>query len=397
MKYPNSVEVVIGTVKMGSLNKILVQSMSNTPTADVKATVEQILELANAGSVLVRMTVNDIEAAKAVPIIAVKVREKFPDLALVGDFHFNGNILLKKVPECAKSLDKYRINPGNVDDKNFREMIEMALKNKKAVRIGVNAGSIDSKILDQLMEKNAKLDEPQSVQKVLVQAVSESALKSAKLAEKWGLPKHRLVLSAKMSEVRSTIEVYEQLAKKNYALHLGLTEAGMGDWGVVSSSVVLGVLLHKNIGSTIRISLTPTYGVPRTKEVEICQILLQSLGLKSFRPQVTSCPGCGRTSGVFFQKLATRVNQKIDEKISEWRIIYPGIENLKVAVMGCIVNGPGESKYADIGISLPGKMEKLIAPVYIEGTYVKALKGNDIEEQFLEILEKYVKARFGGT
>ena len=389
--------IQIGDIFIGDKYPVVVQSMTNTDTADIKATVKQILELYEAGAEIVRFTINNFEAAKATPTIVERVRTKVNKIGLVGDFHFNGNKLLKRFPDCAQALDKYRINPGNVDDKNFREMIEMALKNKKAVRIGVNAGSIDSKILDQLMEKNAKLDEPQSVQKVLVQAVSESALKSAKLAEKWGLPKHRLVLSAKMSEVRSTIEVYEQLAKKNYALHLGLTEAGMGDWGVVSSSVVLGVLLHKNIGSTIRISLTPTYGVPRTKEVEICQILLQSLGLKSFRPQVTSCPGCGRTSGVFFQKLATRVNQKIDEKISEWRIIYPGIENLKVAVMGCIVNGPGESKYADIGISLPGKMEKLIAPVYIEGTYVKALKGNDIEEQFLEILEKYVKARFGGT
>ena len=399
--------VQIGSIKMGKDYPIVIQSMTNTDTSDIKATVAQILELYNAGSEIVRITVNDEAAAKAVPEIVKKIKgsiaiqnsptrgseKNIP--AIVGDFHFNGNILLKKYPECAKSLDKYRINPGNASDENFREMIEIAIANDKVVRIGVNGGSLDQKILDRLMEENSNKTSELSADEVFIKAMVESVLSSARLAESYGLPKNKIVISGKVSEVNQMISVYEKLDKKSdYVLHLGLTEAGGGDYGIISSSIALGTLLQKGIGNTIRVSLTPTPETSRSKEVEVCKIILQSLGLKNFRPKVTSCPGCGRTTSTFFQKLAQNVNKKIDENIEDWLLKYPGVEDLKIAVMGCIVNGPGEAKYADIAIALPGKMEKPTSPVYINGKLFKNLKGDDIEEEFLEILERYIERRF---
>ncbi len=359
---------------MGDNHPIVLQSMTNTDTSDVKSTVLQILELEKAGAEIVRITVNNDSAAKAAPHIIEKLRKK-SEVPIVGDFHFNGNLLLKKYPECAKMLDKYRINPGNADDRNFREMIEIALKYEKPVRIGVNSGSVKS--INNIEE-----------------AVIQSALQSTKLAQKLGLPKDKIVLSAKMSDVNATIRVYEKIAKEtNYVLHLGLTEAGMEEMGIVSSSIALGTLLHKGIGNTIRVSLTPSPDTPRTREVEIGKMIIQSLGLRNFRPHVTSCPGCGRTSNNCYQKLAESVNKFIDQKIHTWTQEYPGVENLKIAVMGCVVNGPGESKSADIGISLPGKMENSIAPVYIEGKHYCDLKGENLDKQFLEILEEYISKR----
>lgn len=384
--------VQIGNVKVGGNNPVVIQSMTNTDTADVDATVKQILELAKAGSQMVRITVNDDDAAKAVPKIISKVRLNSP-VPIVGDFHFNGNTLLKKYPECAKALDKYRINPGNADDTNFREMVEIAIENDKAVRIGVNGGSLDAKVLDRLMDENK---DDKSSEDIFVEAMVESALNSAKLAEEIGLPKNKIVLSGKVSELDQMVKVYEKLnAQSDYVLHLGLTEAGGGESGVISSSIALGILLRQGIGCTIRVSLTPTPGVSRSKEVEVCKQILQSLGLKNFKPKVTSCPGCGRTTSTFFQELAQRVNNKIDQKIEAWKIQYPGVENLKIAVMGCVVNGPGESKYSDIAISLPGKMEQPMAPVYIDGKIFKNLKGDNIEEAFFVILDEYIEGRYG--
>ncbi len=385
--------IQIGSVKMGKGCPVVIQSMTNTDTADIEATVAQILELSQVGSEIVRITVNDEDAAEAVPKIIEKVRKK-TDVPIVGDFHFNGNILLKKYPECAKSLDKYRINPGNASDENFREMIEIAIKNDKPVRIGVNGGSLDRVVLDKLMEENAVKKEKSS-DEVFIEAMVLSVLNSAKLAESYGLPKNKIVISGKVSEVDQMIAVYEKLAKKSdYVLHLGLTEAGGGDYGMISSSIALGILLQKKIGDTIRVSLTPTPETKRTKEVEICKMILQSLGLKNFRPKVTSCPGCGRTTSTFFQKLAQSVNKKIDQNIQNWKTKYKGVENLKIAVMGCVVNGPGEAKHADIAIALPGKMEKPTAPVYIDGKIFKNLKGEGIEQEFMDILDDYILRKF---
>ncbi len=376
---------------------MVIQSMTNTDTSDIDSTVSQVLALYEAGAQVVRMTVNDEDAAKAVPEIAEKLKKINGDdiPALVGDFHFNGNVLLKKVPECAEVLDKYRINPGNADDQNFREMVEIAIKHNKPVRIGVNGGSLDQKVLDNLMDLNAKSPEPLSADDIFVKSMVKSALNSARLAEQYGLPKEKIIVSAKISEVNQVIAAYSQIAEaSDYTLHLGLTEAGSGLQGVISSSVTLGVLLHQNIGDTIRVSLTPSKKVPRTEEVEVCKHILQSLDLTRYRPKVTSCPGCGRTTSTFFQELAVRVNNLIDEKLTTWKEIYPGVEDLKIAVMGCVVNGPGESRNSDIAISLPGKMEKAQAPVYIEGELVKWLKGDNIEDEFVTMLEDYIKQRF---
>lgn len=315
--------------------------------------------------------------------------------ALVGDFHFNGNKLLKAVPACAKALDKYRINPGNADDTNFKEMVEIAVAEKKAVRIGVNGGSLDSQVLDEMMDLNAQSPTPLSAGDIFVKAMVKSALNSAKLAESYGLAKNQIVVSVKISEVNQVVSAYKQVAEQSdYCLHLGLTEAGSGLQGVVQSSIALGILLNQNIGDTIRVSLTPNKNVPRSEEVEVCKQILQSLDLQRFRPKVISCPGCGRTTSTFFQDLALRVNNLIDQKLLGWKRTYPGVENLNIAVMGCVVNGPGESKNADIAISLPGKMEKAQAPVYIDGELDSWLKGDDIENQFIQILEGYIKQRF---
>ncbi len=389
MKKNNIVQ--IGSVKMGKNLPVIIQSMTNTDTADIEATVAQILELNSAGSAIVRITVNNEEAAQAVPEIIAKVR-RISQVPIVGDFHFNGNVLLKKYPECAKALDKYRINPGNASDENFKEMIEIAIENDKPVRIGVNGGSLDQKVLDNLMDENSKKTMTMTSDEVFVDAMVQSVLNSAKLAETYGLPKNKIVISGKVSEVRQMINVYELLEKKSdYVLHLGLTEAGGGDFGVISSSIALGILLQKGIGQTIRVSLTPTPKTSRIAEVEVCKMILQSLGLQNFRPRVTSCPGCGRTTSSFFQKLAQSVNKKIDQNIKEWSEKYPEVKNLKIAVMGCVVNGPGEAKHADIAIALPGKMEKPIAPVYIDGKLFKNLKGDNIENEFLDILDGYIK------
>ena len=384
--------VQIGNIKIGSGHPVVIQSMTNTDTSDIVSTVRQILTLAKAGSQMVRITVNDDDAAKAVPIIISKVRLN-SRIPIVGDFHFNGNILLKKFPECAKALDKYRINPGNADDTNFQEMVNIAIENNKAVRIGVNGGSLDQKVLNRLMNENVK--SMRSSEDIFVEAMVESALNSAKLAEKMGLPKNKIVLSGKVSELDQMVKVYEKLNEQSdYVLHLGLTEAGGGDAGIISSSIALGILLRQGIGDTIRVSLTPEPGVSRSKEVEVAKQILQSLGLKNFKPKVTSCPGCGRTTSTFFQELAQSVNKKIDQKIEVWKEQYPGVEDLKIAVMGCVVNGPGESKYSDIAISLPGKMEQPIAPVYLDGKLFKNLKGDTIEEAFFQILDKYIADRF---
>jgi len=389
-------EVKIGPIKMGGGNAIVIQSMTNTDTSDTEATIAQALELAHAGAQVIRMTVNDIAAAKAIPKIIKRVRTKFDkEVAFVGDFHFNGNKLLKAVPECATALDKYRINPGNADDTNFKEMVEIAIANNKAVRIGVNGGSLDEKVLDELMELNAQSPTPLSSGEIFIKAMVKSALNSAKLAERYGLKKNRIVVSVKISEVNQVVAAYTAVAEQSdYCLHLGLTEAGSGHQGVVQSSIALGILLNQNIGDTIRVSLTPNKNVPRSEEVEVCKQILQSLDLQRFRPKVVSCPGCGRTTSTFFQDLALRVNTLIDQKLELWKKKYPGVENLNIAVMGCVVNGPGESKYSDIAISLPGKMEKAQAPVYIDGKLNVWLKGNDIENQFIEILESYIKKRF---
>ncbi len=386
--------VTIGSIQIGGGNPVAIQSMTNTDTSDIKATVTQILELNQAGAQIVRITVNSDEAAQAVPAIVTEVR-KVSDVPIVGDFHFNGNKLLKRFPDCAKALDKYRINPGNADDTNFKEMVEIAIKNNKPVRIGVNGGSLDPKVLDALMELNARSPNPLSSDEIFVKAMVKSALNSAHLAEIYGLTKNQIVVSVKISEVNQVIKAYELVTKEsNYCLHLGLTEAGSGIQGIVSSSIALGTLLQKNIGDTIRVSLTPNKETPRTEEVEVCQHILQSLDLQKFRPKVTSCPGCGRTTSTFFQDLALRVNKLIDQKLNQWKETYPGVENLNIAVMGCVVNGPGESKNADIAISLPGKMEKAQAPVYIDGKLSQWLKGDHIEDQFIEILEAYIQQRF---
>lgn len=398
--------VDIRGLKMGASHPIVIQSMTNTDTADAKATAAQCIELAEAGSELVRITVNSNIAAPQVPEIRKRLDAAgYEHLPLIGDFHFNGHTLLTDFPEMAKALDKYRINPGNVGygDKheyNFSSIIKTAIEYDKPVRIGVNWGSLDQDLLTAMMDQNAKLVQPKSDKEVIIEAVVESALKSAELSLKLGMANNKIVLSVKMSIVQDMINAYELLAQsmqdnnQYYALHLGLTEAGVGMKGSISSAAALAILLQQGLGDTIRISLTPTHERPRSEEVEACKILLQSMGYRHFKPEVTSCPGCGRTDSHFFQELADEVNNHIDLKMTEWQKKYPGVEQLKIAVMGCVVNGPGESKHADIAISLPGRAEKPVAPIYINGEFTQSLQGENIPEQFIQILEEYIQDKY---
>ncbi len=392
--------VSIGSVSIGGNHPIAIQSMTNTPTADIAATVRQTVELIEAGSEMVRLTVNDDAAARAIPEIVKAVRGRGHAAPIIGDFHFNGHILLSKHPACAAALDKYRINPGNVGKKdqhdvNFLRIIQIAVENGKAVRIGVNWGSLDQELLTGLMDKNAKRKKPKDFKDVVYTAMIQSALKSAELAQKAGLRKNRIVLSVKMSQLQDMVTVYSRLAREcDHALHLGLTEAGGDVQGISASSAALAILLQQGIGDTIRVSLTPQPNVSRAREVEVCKALLQSMGLRYFSPSITSCPGCGRTDSDHFQYLARDIQSYIQKNISVWKKKFPGVEKLTVAVMGCVVNGPGESRHADIGISLPGSSEKPIAPVYIDGKQVKTLTGSHIREEFIGMLEEYIQKKY---
>jgi (E)-4-hydroxy-3-methylbut-2-enyl-diphosphate synthase len=396
-----AVTVNIGEVRVGSDAPVVVQSMTNTDTADVESTVQQVAALARAGSEMVRVTVNNDEAAKAVPYIVEELAKKGWSTPIIGDFHYNGHQLLKKYPETAKALAKYRINPGNCsigrkDDDNFRTMIEVAVEHQKPVRIGVNWGSLDQALLTKMMDDNSKAADPLPARDVMMEAMVVSALDNAAAAERYGLRRDQILLSAKVSGVRDLIDVYRELARRcDYALHLGLTEAGMGMKGVVASAAGLAPLLLAGIGDTIRVSLTPTPGGDRSEEVRCGQQILQSLGIRSFMPQVTSCPGCGRTTSTYFQELAERIQSYLVASMPEWKKQYPGVEELKLAVMGCIVNGPGESKHANIGISLPGTFEEPKAPVYVDGKLFTTLKGDRIVEEFQVILDEYVEKRYG--
>ncbi|MCX7604914.1 MAG: flavodoxin-dependent (E)-4-hydroxy-3-methylbut-2-enyl-diphosphate synthase [Bryobacteraceae bacterium] len=396
-----TVAVDVGGVKVGGGHPIVVQSMTNTDTADVAATVNQVMELARAGSEIVRVTVNTEEAARAVPRIVETLGKFGFRTPIVGDFHYNGHILLKKYPECAKTLAKYRINPGNVNigrktDENFRTMIECAIEYGKPVRIGVNWGSLDQALLTRMMDENARLPEPLDAAEVTKRAIVASALESARMAESYGLPHDRIVLSAKVSGVQDLIDVYRMLAAQcDYPLHLGLTEAGMGIKGIVATTAALSILLQEGIGDTIRASLTPAPNGDRTEEVLVCQQILQSLGIRSFSPQVTACPGCGRTTSTFFQEMAEQIQNYLREQMPAWKERYAGVEEMKVAVMGCVVNGPGESKHANIGISLPGTFEEPKAPVYVDGKLVTTLRGERIVEEFISMLNDYVERTYG--
>jgi len=397
----HSIRTNVGGIPVGGGEPIVVQSMTNTETADVDATVRQTMALADAGSELVRITVNDAAAAQAVPHIRDRLDRNGHDVPLVGDFHFNGHRLLSKHPECAAALAKYRINPGNVGrgakrDVQFCEIVELACRHEKPVRIGVNWGSLDQDLLAQMLDQNAHSSNPAPLAQIEREAVVASALRSADLAREIGLPAEHIVLSCKMSRVQDLITVYRELAARcQYALHLGLTEAGMGSKGIVASTAALAVLLQEGIGDTIRISLTPEPQGDRTQEVLVAQEILQTMGLRSFTPMVTACPGCGRTSSTFFQSLAKDIQTHLREKMPYWQSEHPGVENMTVAVMGCVVNGPGESKHADIGISLPGTGERPVAPVYVDGAKTVTLKGADIAAQFERIVDDYVSARFG--
>jgi (E)-4-hydroxy-3-methylbut-2-enyl-diphosphate synthase len=391
--------VRIGSVPLGSAHPIVVQSMTNTDTADIASTVAQAAALARAGSELVRVTVNNDAAAAAVPYIVDGLAALGLDTPIVGDFHYNGHLLLTRHPDCARALAKYRINPGNVGskrrDENFRAIVEVAAATTKPVRIGVNWGSLDQDLLTRMMDANAAQAEPRDARDVTMEAMVESALRSAALAEDTGLGHDRIVLSAKVSGVQDLVDVYRRLASRcDYPLHLGLTEAGMGMKGIVASSAALAVLLEEGIGDTIRVSLTPAPGGDRAEEVRVAQQILQSLGIRQFAPQVTSCPGCGRTTSTFFQEMAQDIQRHLAERIAEWRITRPGVERLSVAVMGCVVNGPGESKHADIGISLPGTFEEPVAPVYVDGRLFTTLRGDAIVAEFLTLLDDYVARRY---
>ncbi len=396
-----SVGVFVSKVKVGGGAPVAVQSMTNTDTADAAGTAAQVAELARAGSELVRITVDREEAAAAVPEIKSRLVAMNVDVPLVGDFHYNGHLLLTDYPDCALALDKYRINPGNVgfgqkQDRNYSQMIEIAAKHDKPVRIGVNWGSLDQQLLTKLMDENSKAEEPLPSRAIMHETIVQSALLSAARAEELGLARNRIILSAKCSEVQDLIAVYRMLgARSDYALHLGLTEAGMGSKGIVASTAALSVLLQEGIGDTIRISLTPEPGGDRTKEVIVAQEILQTMGLRAFAPMVIACPGCGRTTSTVFQELAQDIQFYVRERMPQWRTEYPGFENLSLAVMGCIVNGPGESKHADIGISLPGTGELPSAPVYVDGKKVKTLRGENLSGQFKEIVENYVHNRWG--
>ena len=392
--------VRVGDVLIGSQHPIVVQSMTNTDTADVESTVSQIRKLFEAGSEMIRITVNNGEAAQAVPEIAGRLEQSGIRVPIIGDFHYNGHLLLVRYPDCARALAKYRINPGNVGmgrrrDDNFKQMIEVALENEKPIRIGVNWGSLDQNLLTRLMDDNASSEQPEDADQVLIETIIRSGIESAELAQEYGLPADRIILSAKVSAVPDLLAVYRQLAARcDYPLHLGLTEAGMGTRGVVASTAALSILLQEGIGDTIRVSLTPRPGGERVEEVVVAQQILQSLAIRSFTPQVSACPGCGRTTSVFFQELADEIESHVKDRMKTWKEIYPGIEDLKVAVMGCVVNGPGESKHADIGISLPGTGEAPRAPVYIDGEHATTLKGPDIAVEFIQMLEKYVDQRY---
>ncbi len=395
-----AVVVDVGGVKVGGNHPIVVQSMTNTDTADVPATVNQVMALARAGSELVRVTVNTEQAAAAVPKIAETLDHFGVRVPLIGDFHYNGHILLRKYPACARALAKYRINPGNSDignktGGNFRTMIEVALENDKPVRIGVNWGSLDAALLTRMMDENAQLPEPKEAREVTLDAMVASAVESAHAAERHGLGSDRIILSAKVSGVQDLIDVYRALASAcDYALHLGLTEAGLGSKGIVASTAALAPLLQEGIGDTIRTSLTPAPNGDRTEEVLVSQQILQSLGIRSFTPQVTACPGCGRTTSTFFQEMADQIQTYLREQMPRWKSGHPGVETMKVAVMGCVVNGPGESKHSNIGISLPGTFEEPKAPVYVDGRLLTTLKGDRIVPEFIAILNDYVSSHY---
>jgi (E)-4-hydroxy-3-methylbut-2-enyl-diphosphate synthase len=391
--------VLVGDVPVGSTHPIVVQSMTNTDTADADATAIQVAQLAHAGSELVRITVNNDEAAAAVPTIRAKLDRLGVDVPLIGDFHYNGHLLLTRYPDMAAALAKYRINPGNVGtkrrDEQFVQIIEVAIANEKPVRIGVNWGSLDQQLLTEMMDANAASPDPKDSREVMIEAMIESALRSARLAEETGLPHDRVIISAKVSGVQDLVEVYARLADRcDYPLHLGLTEAGMGAKGIITSTAGLAILLQRGIGDTIRVSLTPEPGGDRTQEVQVAQQVLQSMGLRSFLPQVSACPGCGRTTSTFFQEMARDIQAYLVERMPGWRETHPGVEELRVAVMGCVVNGPGESKHADIGISLPGTFEEPVAPVFVDGEKTETLRGEGIVPRFLQILEDYVARRY---
>ncbi|MBV8809032.1 MAG: flavodoxin-dependent (E)-4-hydroxy-3-methylbut-2-enyl-diphosphate synthase [Acidobacteriaceae bacterium] len=396
-----SVVINIGGVKVGGSNPIVVQSMTNTDTADSAATANQIMQLARAGSELVRVTVNTEEAAQAVPTIVSTLRDFGVNVPVIGDFHYNGHILLKKYPGCARALAKYRINPGNVNigrkqDDNFRIMIEAAVEYDRPVRIGVNWGSLDSVLLTRMMDENSRAPEPLDAMEVTKRAIVESALRSAEAAERYGLGRDKIILSAKVSNVQDLIDVYQMMAARcDYPLHLGLTEAGLGSKGIVATTAALSILLQQGIGDTIRASLTPLPNGDRADEVIVCQHILQALNLRSFTPQVAACPGCGRTTSTFFQDMADQIQTYLREQMPLWREKYAGVEEMKVAVMGCVVNGPGESKHANIGISLPGTFENPVAPVYVDGKLSTTLRGDHIVAEFREILDNYVARRYG--
>jgi (E)-4-hydroxy-3-methylbut-2-enyl-diphosphate synthase len=399
----HTLPVPVGHVTVGGNAAVVVQSMTNTDTADVAATVRQVRELAQAGSELVRVTVNSEAAARAVPAIVERLQADGIDVPLVGDFHFNGHKLLANVPECARALAKYRINPGNVGrgkkrDEQFAQMIEIACRHDKPVRIGVNWGSLDQALVARLMDDNSARSKPLEAHAIMHEIMVASALESAAQAEMLGLPRNRIILSAKMSGVQDLISVYRMLSERSdYALHLGLTEAGMGSRGIVASTAALAVLLQDGIGDTIRISLTPEPGGERTREVIVAQEILQTMGLRDFTPAVIACPGCGRTTSTYFQQLAQDIQSHLRARMPDWRRHYPGVEAMKVAVMGCVVNGPGESKHADIGISLPGTGEVPVAPVYVDGQKTVTLKGDNIAAEFQQIVDEYVMRRFGAT
>jgi (E)-4-hydroxy-3-methylbut-2-enyl-diphosphate synthase len=397
-----TVAVKVGHVPVGGAHPIVVQSMTNTDTADAEATARQIVELARAGSELVRITVNTKEAAARVAEIVARVRDAGYSTPVIGDFHYNGHILLTEFKDCARALDKYRINPGNVGagrhhDDNFRRMIDAAIEHDRPVRIGVNWGSLDQALLTRMMDENSRSATPRDARDVTLDAIATSAVESARMAEEFGLPRHKIILSAKVSNVQDLIDVYRDLSGRGeWALHLGLTEAGMGVKGIVTSAAGLSVLLQEGVGDTIRVSLTPSPGGDRTEEVVVAQQILQSLGVRSFTPQVAACPGCGRTTSTLFQEMADDIGKYLRAQMPVWRERYPGVAEMKVAVMGCVVNGPGESKHADIGISLPGTGEEPRAPVFVDGRLRTTLKGEGIVPDFIGILNDYVARRYGG-
>jgi (E)-4-hydroxy-3-methylbut-2-enyl-diphosphate synthase len=399
----STVSVDVGGVLVGSAHPIVVQSMTNTDTADPDSTAIQVARLAHAGSQLVRVTVNTEQAAAAVPEMMRKLRDNLGvDVPVIGDFHYNGHKLLVEYPEMAKELAKYRINPGNVGakrhDEHFATIVRVAIDNGKPVRIGVNWGSLDPQLLTDLMNVNARAPEPRDARDVMIEAMIESAMRSAELAEEAGLRHDQIIISAKVSQVRDLVDVYRILAaRSDYPLHLGLTEAGMGSKGIIASTAGLAILLNEGIGDTIRVSLTPAPGGERTEEVEIAQQVLQSMGLRSFLPQVSACPGCGRTTSTFFQEMAQQIQQHLKDRMPAWQETHPGVAEMRVAVMGCVVNGPGESKHADIGISLPGTFEDPVAPVFIDGKLDRTLRGEGLVDEFIGILEEYVDQHYPAT